>query len=75
MFLNLTKESSSRNGIQAVKTNGYMCETLGSAAAVAAQYRDLSGAAIVDSSSILKVFSYHFIALRYSHVTVIFACC
>jgi hypothetical protein len=39
---------------QAVKTNGYICETLGSASAVTARYQDLSGKAVVAGSSLLQ---------------------
>ncbi len=41
--------------LQAAKTDGYLCETLGSAATVAARFQDLSGLAVVAGASILQV--------------------
>ncbi len=39
---------------QAAKTDGYLCETLGSAAAIAARFQDLSGRAVAAGASILQ---------------------
>ncbi len=39
---------------QATKTDGFLCETLGSAAAVAARFQDLSGRAVAAGARILQ---------------------